>query len=53
VEIGWRGSPVLRRCRINGNGTYGIRIYAGGESQLEECDLTGNRLGAWSVEESD
>ena len=51
VEIGWQGSPVLRRCRIAANGTYGIRIYAGGESQVEDCDLTGNRLGAWSVED--
>jgi hypothetical protein len=51
VDIGWQGNPALRRCRINRNGRHGIRIYAGGAGVVEDCDLDGNALGPWDIED--
>jgi hypothetical protein len=48
VESLSKGAPVLRRCKINRN-EYGVYIYDGAKATFIDCDLTGNRCGAWRL----
>ena len=36
----------MRRCRINFNALQGVWAHDGGGGTVENCDLTGNGLGA-------
>jgi hypothetical protein len=50
VRIEAGADPVLRRCRVYGNGEEAVRVGAGAAGTVENCDLTGNAAGAWRLE---
>jgi hypothetical protein len=54
VRIETGGDPTVRRCRVAGNGegvkgTAAVRVFNLGCATVEDCDLTGNRHGAWDI----
>lgn len=46
VEAFRQGAPVFRRCKISRN-EFGAYIYDGARATFIDCDLSGNRCGAW------
>jgi hypothetical protein len=48
VEMG--GNPTFRRCKIYQH-DWGVWVKSTGAGTFENCDLTGNQRGAWSIEE--
>jgi F-box protein 11 len=55
VEIKQGGNPILRRCKVHGQGNHnGVMIWDHGKGTLEECEVFGNRYAGIRVsEESD
>jgi len=52
VEVKKGGNPTLRRNKISDNGYEAVWVYEGGLGVFIENDLTGNKRGAWDIDES-
>jgi F-box protein 11 len=50
VEIRTEGDPLVRNCRINQNDAHGVCVTAGGKGTVQDCDLTANVRGPWSID---
>jgi len=45
------GNPIMRNNKINKNSGAGIQLYNRGNGTFEYNNLTGNELGAWSIDD--
>jgi hypothetical protein len=50
VAIATGSNPTLRRCRIRSNGGVGVWAQDDAAATVVECDMRGNRRGAWDVD---
>jgi hypothetical protein len=50
VHVDANGVAVAHACRINDNGHVGVSCEAGGAVEVENCDLTENRVAAWETD---
>lgn len=51
ISIKEGGDPTVRRCKVNKNGDVGIWIHKSGLGTLERNNLSGNRKGAFYIEQ--
>lgn len=45
IAIDSGGDPTVRRSRIHGNGTFGVRSQNGGRGRIGDNDLRANTMG--------
>ncbi len=50
IEIKTGGNPTIRRCKITNN-SRAIWIRESSKTTVEDCDLRGNKKGAWRIDE--
>jgi parallel beta-helix repeat protein len=50
VNISKQGNPIIQKCRINRNEYQAIRSHDNGRGTVENCDLTGNKRGAFDID---
>ena len=50
VAISEEGNPIIQKCRINRNEYQAIWSHDNGRGRVENCDLTGNKRGAFKID---
>ena len=50
VQIREEGNPIIQKCRINRNEYQAIYSHDNGRGTVENCDLTGNKRGAFDID---
>ncbi|WP_425217907.1 right-handed parallel beta-helix repeat-containing protein [Tumidithrix helvetica] len=49
VEIMESGNLTIRQSRINCNENWAIQLHTNGKGTVENCDLIGNKRGAFDI----